>query len=121
MAENEPTASQLEDIYRPRLEAELAELENQSAGTSGDRAPVELDQQSVGRLSRMDALQQQSMAKAVEQRRLGRQSQLKKALLRIDDGEFGYCTECGEFIGSRRLDIDPTVAHCVRCADGAGH
>ena len=43
-----------------------------SAVSAEGRRPVELDQQSVGRLSRMDALQVQAMAMAVETRRRGR-------------------------------------------------
>jgi DnaK suppressor protein len=46
------------------LEQEQAELMDISAAGADERRPVELDQQSVGRLSRMDALQVQAMAQA---------------------------------------------------------
>ena len=58
--------------YRARLEQELATLAEESAAAKQDRAPVELDQQSVGRLSRMDALQVQAMAQETERRRQAR-------------------------------------------------
>lgn len=80
------------------------------------RAPVELDQQSVGRLSRMDAMQQQAMAQDINRRRLARKVAIEQALSRIRDGEYGYCIECGEPVGVARLNVDPVFATCVRCA-----
>ncbi|MBN2906146.1 MAG: TraR/DksA C4-type zinc finger protein [Rhodobacteraceae bacterium] len=77
---------------------------------------VTLDQQSVGRLSRMDALQQQAMAKATQARRGTAERRITAALARIAEGEFGICTECGEEIAARRLDLDPTVPTCITCA-----
>ncbi|WP_319637525.1 hypothetical protein [Roseitranquillus sediminis] len=52
----EPSDRALRERYEPRLREELAEIRRASSASSGDRRPVELDQQSVGRLSRMDAL-----------------------------------------------------------------
>ena len=87
-----------------------------SAVSAEGRRPVELDQQSVGRLSRMDALQVQAMAKAVEIRRRGRLKLIDAALRRLDEGDYGTCTECGEDIPARRLATDPTIARCIDCA-----
>ena len=75
-----------------------------------------LDQQSVGRLSRMDALQGQAMAKGIEARRHGRLAAIAAALARIEDREFGWCEDCGLFIGQGRLDVDPCAPRCVSCA-----
>lgn len=82
------------------------------------RKPVELDQQSVGRLSRQDALQQQAMAKAQDTRRLLEIRKIAAALQRIDSGDFGWCEGCGEAIAVKRLEIDPTALLCVNCASG---
>ncbi|WP_067217562.1 MULTISPECIES: molecular chaperone DnaK [Stappia] len=112
----DPDDKELEAAFRPRLEAEQAEIERRSEATDADRRPVDLDQQSVGRLSRMDALQLQAMAKAVEQRRRARIVAVRQALDRLENGEFGYCLDCGEFIGMRRLEIDAATPKCVRCA-----
>ena len=102
--------------FRTRLEDMRRDLEQQSETSAGARKPVELDQQSVGRLSRQDALQQQAMATAQEKRRAASLQQIAAALTRIDDGEFGYCEECGDPIAPKRLDIDPTVRLCTGCA-----
>jgi len=113
---SEPSDDELRDRYRPRLLAEVSELNAASGMTAADRRPVELDQQSVGRLSRMDAMQQQAMAAAQEARRRARKAAIEAALRRLDEGEFGWCTNCGEFIGIERLDLDPTLMRCVDCA-----
>ena len=80
-----------------------------------DRAPVELDQQSVGRLSRMDAIQQQSMDLAREERRRQRRDIIASALTRIDEDDYGYCLVCGEDIPYKRLHADPAVTRCIDC------
>lgn len=112
----DPTDAELRARFRPVLTEELAGLEAQSSGTAADRKPVELDQQSVGRLSRMDAMQGQQMAAALEARRVQRIAAIRAALQRLDEGEFGFCEDCGDFIGDRRLQVDPIARRCVDCA-----
>jgi DnaK suppressor protein len=97
-----------------RLKTELLALEESSAAAG---RPVELDQTRVGRLSRMDAIQGQQMAQETARRRQYRLHTIAGALRRIDSGDFGYCTVCGEEIDRRRLDFDPTHARCVECAE----
>ena len=104
-------------IFRKKILQEIDELRTLSDGSREGRAPVELDQQSVGRLSRMDAMQQQSMDVAREERRRHRLAVLNAALRRLDEDEYGYCLACGEDILPERLDIDPAVTLCVTCQD----
>ena len=79
---------------------------------------VELDQQAIGRLSRMDALQNQAMAKAQQVRRDQEVRRLQAALARMEEGEFGYCEDCGDPIPRGRLDLDLAASKCVSCASG---
>lgn len=102
--------------YRSLLLSRQAELETLSSDSKSKRQPVELDQQSVGRLSRQDALQQQAMANAQEARRGNEQRKIKAAFLRIDEGEYGFCAECGDAIAEKRLLVDLTATHCAGCA-----
>ena len=102
--------------FRKLLESRREELATLSEEAAEKRKPVELDQQSVGRLSRQDALQQQAMAKAQDARRLLEIRKIDAALQRIDGGEFGWCEACGEMIAVKRLEIDPTTLLCVGCA-----
>jgi DnaK suppressor protein len=89
----------------------------ETAETSADsRKPVILDQQSIGRLSRMDALQMQAMAVASDKRRRVRLQQIDAALGRIEEGEFGSCVVCGYEIEIGRLKNDPATPRCIDCA-----
>ena len=98
------------------LRDRLAELDVVEDANKEARATVELDQQSVGRLARMDALERQSMALATQRRRVAERRKIAAAFKRIDEDEFGYCETCGEPISIGRLELDPTVVKCVDCA-----
>jgi len=103
---------------RRRLDEKKLDLESMSALSEEARAPVTLDQQSVGRLSRMDAMQQQAMAEAQERARKRDLVRIEMAERRLAAGEYGWCSECGEVIPDKRLAIDPMAEKCVRCASG---
>lgn len=111
-----PEDQALCDRFRPLLERERSDLETLLKQTASDSAPVELDQQSVGRLARMDSMQMQAMAQESARRRQVRLLRIKRTLQRIEDGEFGYCTECGDRINDGRLTADPTYHQCIKCA-----
>lgn len=103
---------------RRRLEALLAECRAASTATADDRKPVELDQTTVGRLSRVDAMQRQAMAQAADRQRHVQIQRLQAALERVDEGEYGSCVRCGNEIAPRRLAVDPAVPTCIDCARG---
>ena len=103
---------------RRRLKERKSELESLSAMSHEARAPVTLDQQSVGRLSRMDAMQQQAMAEAQERARRRDLVRIEMAERRLANGEYGWCADCGEAIPDKRRQIDPMAEKCVRCASG---
>lgn len=99
--------------FRQRLLEMRAEIQTLSETVHDAARAVELDQTKVGRLSRMDALQAQSMAQETERRRLLDLKRIGAALERIKEGEYGYCIVCGDPIGAGRLDADPAAATCV--------
>jgi len=80
---------------------------------------VELDQTRVGRVSRMDAMQAQAMAKESDRRRMLALQRIDSALKRIEDGEYGYCSACDETISAKRLEVDPGALLCIDCASKA--
>ena len=108
------------ELEMPAVQARLAELRqtllDDSASSSESRDTVMLDQTSVGRLSRMDAMQGQAMAKAEEERRQLPLKRIEAALIRIERGDYGECIGCGEWIASKRLEWDPLVLKCIDCA-----
>ncbi|WP_245626845.1 TraR/DksA family transcriptional regulator [Aestuariivita boseongensis] len=98
--------------------ARIDEIAREDALGAEGQSVVTLDQQSVGRLSRMDALQNQAMAKAQQARRDLERRRLTHALAAMEDGEYGYCEDCGEDIPLPRLRLDPAATRCVSCASG---
>ena len=118
MAE-ELSASETEELLNV-LQALCEELRGRAA-SSGDRTGVvDLDQSAVGRLSRIDAIQQQQMA--VEQRRRD-DLRLKTVLVSLqahESGEYGWCKRCGEPIGYPRLKARPESPCCVPCMHALG-
>ncbi len=104
--------------FKSRIETAIAQLDDtMEQGQSGTKT-VTLDQQAIGRLSRQDALLNQAMAKAGQTRRAQEKTRLLAALARIDQGEYGYCLDCGEAIPPKRLALDLAATLCVSCASG---
>lgn len=101
--------------FKKRLTEMRTELDSISTISAESRKPVELDQTSIGRLSRMDALQGQAMQLETERRRGVERQRIEAALERIEDGNFGYCTVCDEDIAIKRLENDPSVPNCIDC------
>jgi DnaK suppressor protein len=106
------------DGLRALIEARIAEALALDETSRDARQIVELDQTSVGRLSRMDAMQQPAMADATAARRRAGVTRLRAALARIDTDDFGFCDECGDAIPLERLGIDPSLTRCAGCMRG---
>jgi DnaK suppressor protein len=102
--------------FRRQLDQRLLELDEMEQQGSR-RSNVELDQNKVGRLSRLDALQQQAILDEILHRAKSERAKIQKALQRIARGDFGLCRECDEAIDERRLDFDPTLDLCINCAN----
>ena len=101
--------------FRKRLEA-LAKEVNKGLKASKDSANVvELDT-AFGRLSRMDAMQNQQMALELRRRQENQLLRIKNALKRMDQGRYGLCGKCKQPIAEERLEISPDTVVCVRCA-----
>lgn len=102
---------------RNRLLSERNRLQEESETSAESRGTVVLDQTSVGRLSRMDAMQSQAMAQAAERRRTVAIRLIGLALQRIEDDCYGECLECGEFIAKKRLELNYATTKCIACAE----
>ena len=112
-----PTLSEQQiEALETRLASLRAELEAAISQGKEGGAPVELDQTRVGRLSRMDAMQGQAMAKAANERAARELAQVKAAQRRLSDADFGLCLDCDEAIAWPRLQLNPSVRLCIACA-----
>ena len=43
-------------------------------------------------------------------------ARIDAALLRLDDGSYGWCERCGRPIGAERLAARPAATTCITCA-----
>lgn len=105
--------------FKILLEKRLAEIMAGREAQQREGAPVELDQTKVGRLSRMDAMQQQAMAQASARRTEVELQRIRTAFSRLRSGDYGFCVKCDEEIAERRLEIDPATLICIDCARAA--
>lgn len=79
--------------------------------------PVELDQTTQGRLSRIDAISQQQMARAGRTHLTIDIARIDAALDRVDKGTFGLCGRCELDIEPARLKADPSLPFCIECLE----
>lgn len=110
-----PLSSTQNDQLREALERLVLELDDSLRGSAEAARPVELDQPSIGRVSRIDAIQQQKMLEANRQSQQSRLALARAALRRFDDDEFGDCQQCGEEIAFERLEARPESLYCIEC------
>jgi len=99
-------------VSKIKLEKQLL-INKDSAGV------VELDQTLVGRVSRMDAIQQQSMVVSTRQIAQRKLKKVQAALNSIANDDYGYCRQCDEPIGFLRLTAQPEANLCFLCQDKA--
>lgn len=103
------------EYFRQRLLDEIAQLDISMQEAQGAMATVVLDQTSVGRVARMDAMQQQAMAQALHERMQVSHRRLQAALDRIDARSFGICCQCEEELDAQQLIRDPATVICLAC------
>lgn len=77
--------------------------------------PVEPDS-AIGRISRMDAINNQSVTEASLRQAEEKLKNLNRVLARIDTRDFGTCQKCGKEIHIRRIMLRPESLLCVDCA-----
>ncbi len=107
------------EYFKKLLEERLKGITARQECQKQEIAPVELDQAKVGRLSRMDAMQQQAMSQAVARLTDVERQRIQSALGRMQSDDYGYCVSCGEEVAEGRLRFDPSVLLCISCAKDA--
>lgn len=102
------------DEIRELLKERFAEVSEELEAAKESANPVDLEE-SIGRLSRMDAIQHQQIALKTQAEKSRALSQIKAALQRIDHEDFGDCIECGGPIEKKRLRHRPESVLCIEC------
>lgn len=110
------TAEQLEQL-REELQRTLTRLER-SATTNGNGRATDLDQSAVGRLSRIEALQNAGLTQNLKARERQQHEEIAAALQRLGDGSYGLCSDCHAPIRFERLLVFPETRTCSQCGAG---
>lgn len=106
--------------WKVRLDAELADVETAMQSAADAAGVVVLDQSCVGRVSRMDAMQQQALSLDHLARLRQRRRKLQAALPRIEEGSYGLCCQCAAPLDAARLQADAAAVFCADCAAERG-
>ena len=111
---DELTEEQAQQLHTALLTLK-AQLEQQLQEAESASEPVQLDQTLLGRVSRMDAMQQQSVALSTREHANVTLKKVLAALHAYEVGEYGYCKRCDEPIGFGRLQAQPESNLCLQC------
>ena len=108
---------ELIETYRSALLKQQEQLLADAVQFEEQARTVDLDQGKFGRLSRMDALQNQQMALESKRRVQDQLQEIEGAMRRLELGDYGYCYICGEAISEERLRFNPTATRCKDCME----
>ena len=104
----------IEEI-RVKIRNEISKTEHVITDYEELTKPVSPDA-AIGRVSRMDAIQNKSIAEAALRQARDKLNKLKYALSNVDKPDFGLCARCGQAIPIGRIILKPESPYCVRCA-----
>jgi len=110
-------SSKQKDLIRQKIEELLVVLREQVTLGAESSKPVKLDQALAGRVSRIDAIQQQKFAEANLSRARNRLNRLTSRLAQLETDDFGCCELCEQAIGIERLLVKPESVYCVNCQE----
>jgi len=105
---------------REHMHAELERLAGEIDTLTAMTRPVAPDR-AIGRLSRLEAMNEKSMNEASMRAAQQLQARIRNALGRLDDEDYGLCTGCDSVIPFERLKTMPGTRLCVGCAERAEH
>ena len=109
MTEEEKTALRDRILERSvEVEVRIEQLRDATQPISPDKG--------LGRLTRLEAMQDKSINEAALERLRDESTRLHNALVNIMRPNFGNCQNCGQQIAIERLKAMPTSTLCMKCA-----
>jgi DnaK suppressor protein len=111
------TPEQIEQL-RAELQRTLCRLEK-SMATNGNGKATDIDQSAVGRLSRIEAIQNAGFTQNLKARERQQLEEVLAALTRMEEGVYGLCTACQGPIRFERLQVFPETRTCNLCGTGS--
>lgn len=101
---------------REKIKEEIIKIEAAIVPLLDATKPIS-PENSLGRVSRMDAINNKGVAEAALRSAKAKLSKLQLALGKVDNPDFGNCSMCKNPIRPARLMYMPESTKCVRCAD----
>ena len=99
-----------------QIQSEIKETEKKIASYTELCKPI-APENSIGRVSRMDAINNKSVVEAALREAKQKIQQLKIMQAKTDEKNFGTCVKCNNTIPFMRLIIRPHSKYCVNCAE----
>lgn len=96
------------------INSEISKLCNKIDELKEFTVPVAPDD-AIGRISRMDAINNKSIVEASMRNLQGRRQQLQKISQTAFEPDYGICTKCRQSIPFERLKIRPEIRLCAGC------
>ena len=100
---------------RTKVIEEISKTENTIAEYKEMTRPIS-PENAIGRISRMDAINNKSVAEAALRQAEMKLQKLTEVLESVDDKNFGLCLKCNRPIPIGRILLMPQSRHCVNCA-----
>jgi DnaK suppressor protein len=98
-------------LLSQRLDELLTEAKKTASGRTvpQDESPDFTDEASIE--------SERDLVFRIKERESGLIRKIKDALMRLEDGTFGICQECGGEISEKRLEARPIAALCIKCKE----
>ena len=104
------------NALREKIKEEIKKLKVDIARLEEATKPIS-PENSLGRVSRMDAINNKGVAEASLRSAKSKMSKLQIAVSKIELPGFGNCANCKQPIRPARLMFMPESTRCIRCAD----
>ena len=102
-------------VLKNKIKEQIVKAEIEIASMEDMTQPIK-PENSLGRISRMDAINNKSVQEAALRTKRRQFGQLKVALRRVEEDDFGTCSRCRNPIQQARLMLLPEKSTCVRCS-----
>lgn len=107
--------SKQREVLKAKIEEQIVQYLDDIRGMEDMTQPVK-PENSLGRISRMDAINNKAVLESSLRNKRNKLNKLKVALLKIEDSDFGICHNCKKPIQEGRLMFLPESTKCIRCA-----
>ena len=104
-----------DDEIRQKIREEIDKTEKIIQEYKESSGPVSPDK-AIGRLSRMDAINNKSVTESALRQAKDKLKKLKHVLNKVGEKDFGICVKCKQPIPLGRLLLKPESMRCVNCA-----